>query len=88
MTSPRGVLKLGSEVVMEGLLVAIKLSKTKTGSKLWRGSFTVSGQTTLTANQTYTLHMEDGRSGQIQIDHLTHSGGATLVEFQSTGRFG
>jgi len=69
------------------LQIAIKLSTGKAGAKQWRGSFTVAGQVGFATNQTYTLVMEDGRSGPIQIAHLTHSGGATLVEFQSAGRF-
>lgn len=88
MTSPRGMLKLGSEVIIQDLQIAIKLSTNKAGVKLWRGSFTVAGQVSFTANQTYTLVMDDGRSGAVQIAHTTHSGGATLVEFSSTGRFG
>jgi hypothetical protein len=88
MTSPRGSLKLGSEVIVQDLQVTIKLSTSKAGVKLWRGSFTVTGQMRFTANQTYLLVMEDGRSGPVEIAHTTHSGGATLVEFHSTGRFG
>lgn len=88
MASPRGTLKLGSEVVLQDLMVAIRLSTGKAGIKRWRGSFTTSGVVNFTADQTYILIMDDGRSGPVQIEHITYSGGATLVEFQSTGRFG
>lgn len=82
----RASIKEGDQILFEKLDVNLAVRKSASGLKEWYGSFELPAGGHIEPGEPYKLILEDGRSGDILINHISITNDLpTLVHFLGSG---